>query len=443
MLPYDVIAKKRDGNTLNKEELEYFINGYVKGDIQDYQAAALLMAIFLKGMTDKETADLTMIMVNSGETIDLSPIKGIKVDKHSTGGVGDTTTLVLAPLVAAAGVPMAKMSGRGLGHTGGTLDKLESIPGFRIDLSREEFINQVNRIGISIIGQTANLVPADKKMYALRDVTATVNSIPLIAASIMSKKIAAGTDAIVLDVKVGSGAFIPEVENARRLARIMVNIGSLVRRKVRAILTNMDEPLGSYIGNALEVKEAIEILRGEHKGSPLYEVSLTLASHLVYLGGVAENEEKGRELIEDLLIKGKGLEKFQELIEAQGGDPKVALDTSLLPQASDEVEILSRKAGFVTDFDTKKIGMAALILGAGRVKKGDPIDPAVGIVIKKRIGDEIERGEPLATIYGNDDTKIMQASEKFLESIEIKTEKPDSADLIFDTITHDKLTMTI
>ena len=443
MLPYNVIAKKRDGYTLDKEELEYFVNGYVKGDIKDYQAAALLMAIFLKGMTDKETADLTMIMVNSGETIDLSPIKGIKVDKHSTGGVGDTTTLVLAPLVAAAGVPMAKMSGRGLGHTGGTLDKLESIPGFRIDLSREEFIDQVNRIGISIIGQTANLVPADKKMYALRDVTATVNSIPLIAGSIMSKKIAAGTDAIVLDVKVGSGAFIPEVEDAKKLARIMVNIGSLVNRKVRAILTNMDEPLGSYIGNALEVKEAIEILSGEHKGSPLYEVSLTLASHLVHLGGVAEDEEKGRTLVEDLLIKGKGLEKFQELIEAQGGDPKVALDTSLLPQASREVEILSRKAGFVTAFDTKKIGMAALILGAGRVKKGDPIDPAVGIVIKKRIGDEVEKGEPLATIYGNDDDKIMQASEKFLESITIKTEEPKPIDLVIDTITHDKLIMTL
>lgn len=443
MLPYDIILKKRNGNTLSSEEIKFFIDGYVNGTIPDYQAAALLMAIYFKGMTDRETADLTMMMVNSGETVDLTAIDGVKVDKHSTGGVGDTTTLILAPLVAAAGIPMAKMSGRGLGHTGGTLDKLESIPGVTISLTQEEFINQVKEIGISVIGQTGNLVPADKKMYALRDVTGTVDSIPLIAASIMSKKIAAGTDAILLDVKVGSGAFIPDIEGARKMATLMVNIGSLVNRKVRAIITNMDEPLGSHIGNALEVKEAIEILRGEHKGSPLYDVSLTLASHLVYLGGVAANEAEGRVLVEKLLNEGKGLEKLAQLIQAQGGNPRVTEDISLLPQASQEVEILSRKNGFVSSFDTQKVGMSALLLGAGRTKKEDPVDPAVGIIIKKRIGDEVERGEPLATIYGNDDEKIHAAGEKFLESITISDEKSLTQPLILDTITQDKLVMRL
>lgn len=435
MLPYDIILKKRNGFVLNSDEIKFFIDGYVNGSIPDYQAAALLMAIYFKGMTDKETADLTMMMVNSGETVDLTPIDGIKVDKHSTGGVGDTTTLILAPLVAAAGIPMAKMSGRGLAHTGGTLDKLESIPGVTISLTQEEFIRQVNKIGIAVIGQTGNLVPADKKMYALRDVTGTVDSIPLIAASVMSKKIAAGTDAILLDVKVGSGAFIPDISGARKMAKLMVNIGSLVNRKVRAIITNMDEPLGSHIGNALEVKEAIEILRGEHKGSPLYEVSLILASHLIYLGGASESEEEGRILAERLLNGGKGLEKLAHLIEAQGGNPRVTEDISLLPQASKEVEILSRDTGFLNAFDTQNVGMSALLLGAGRTKKEDPVDPAVGIIIKKRIGDEVERGEPLATIYGNDDNKIHAAGAKFLDSITINDKKPGIPELILDTIT--------
>lgn len=443
MLPVEIIIKKRDGKNLLPNEIEFFIDSYVQGHIPDYQASALLMAIFFKGMTDEETANLTMTMVNSGDRVDLSAIEGIKVDKHSTGGVGDTTTLVLAPLVAAAGLPLAKMSGRGLGHTGGTLDKLESIPGVRVDLTQEEFIRQVREIGIAIIGQTGKLTPADKKFYALRDVTGTIDSIPLIAASIMSKKIAAGSDAILLDVKVGTGAFMKNEEDARELARLMVNIGSLVNRKVMAVLTNMDQPLGSHIGNALEVKEAIEILRGEHTGSPLYEVSLTLGGYLVFMGEAASSYEEGRKLLEKLLHEGKGKEKLKQLITAQGGDPAVVDDTSLLPQARQEVEILSSKVGFVTSYDTHKIGMASLILGAGRANKSDKIDPAVGMVVKKRIGDEVERGEPLATIYGNDTDKIKLATEMFLKAIEIKDEEPDIPPLIIDTVKQNRLIMRL
>ncbi|MCE1246637.1 MAG: pyrimidine-nucleoside phosphorylase [Firmicutes bacterium] len=443
MIPYDVILKKRNGDSLSKEEIEFFINGFVQGSIPDYQMAAMLMAIYFKGMNDEETAHLTMCKVHTGDIVNLSEIPGVKVDKHSTGGVGDTTTLVLAPLVAAAGIPVAKMSGRGLGHTGGTLDKLESIPGVKVDFSREEFINQVKKIGVAVIGQTGNLVPADKKMYALRDVTATVDSIPLIAASIMSKKIAAGTDAILLDVKVGSGAFIPDPVEARKLAKLMVDIGSRVNRKVTAMLTDMDQPLGSHIGNTLEVKEAIEILRGEHAGTPLFEVSLTLGGYLAYMGGASANPTDGRKLMEKLISDGSGLKKFAQLIEAQGGNPKVTEDVKLMPQAKHEVEILSKKSGFVNSFKTASIGMAALILGAGRLTKDDPIDPSVGLIIKKRIGDQVERGEPIATIYGNDEEKMKQATERFLEAIAINGEKPNVPPLILDTITQDKLTMRL
>jgi pyrimidine-nucleoside phosphorylase len=438
-----LILKKRNGDSLSKEEIEFFIKGFVEGNIPDYQMAAMLMAIYFKGMNDEETAHLTMCKVHTGDVVDLSEIPGIKVDKHSTGGVGDTTTLILAPLVAAAGIPVAKMSGRGLGHTGGTLDKLESIPGVKVDFTREEFIEQVKRIGVAIIGQTGNLVPADKKMYALRDVTATVDSIPLIAASIMSKKIAAGTDAILLDVKVGSGAFIPDPKEARKLAKLMVEIGARVGRKVTAMLTDMDQPLGSHIGNTLEVKEAIEILRGEHTGSPLYEVSLTLGGYLAYMGGASPNPAEGKKLMEKLISNGSGLKKFAELIEAQGGDPKVTEDIKLLPQAKHEVEILARKAGYVSSFKTASIGMAALILGAGRLTKDDPIDPSVGLIIKKRIGDSVERGEPIATIYGNDEEKMKHATERFLEAIVINGEKPVVPPLILDIITQDKLTMRL
>lgn len=443
MLPSEIILKKRNGKVLSEKELEYFVMGYVKNEIPDYQMAAFLMAVYFQGMNEEETATLTRIMINSGETVDLSPIKGIKVDKHSTGGVGDTTTLVLAPLVASCGVPVAKMSGRGLGHTGGTLDKLESIPGMNVSLTREEFIKQVQKIGVAIIGQTANLVPADKKMYALRDVTATIDSIPLIAGSIMSKKIAAGSDAILLDVKVGNGAFMKKYEDAKKLANLMVKIGSLMKRKTRAIITDMNQPLGSHIGNALEVKEAIEILRGEHKGSALWEVSLTLGSHMLYLGGEAISTQEGMQKIRKALQEGKGLEKMAQLIEAQGGNPKVVEDLSLLPSAKHEIEILSPKSGFVYSYNTQDVGRCAQILGAGRAKKGDPIDPAVGLIVKKRIGDMVDRKEPIATIFANDPQKAEEASHLFLKSICIKDEKPEVPKLIKEVIMQDKILMEL
>jgi pyrimidine-nucleoside phosphorylase len=435
MLPYDIIMKKRNGDILTKEEIDYFISGYTSGSIPDYQASALLMAIFIRGMNDNEIAYLTEAMVNSGDLVDLSPIEGIKVDKHSTGGVGDTTTLILAPLVAAAGVPVAKMSGRGLGHTGGTLDKLESIPGMTVNLSADEFIQQVKKIGISVIGQTADLVPADKKIYALRDVTATVDSVPLIAASVMSKKIAAGTDAIVLDVKMGNGAFMTNYGEAKILADVMVNIGNIMGRKTRALITDMNQPLGTHIGNALEVKEAIEILQGKHKGSPLYEVSLILGAHMLLLGKAAESIEEGIKKLERLLETGKGAIKMQEFIQAQKGNPAVVENPELLPQAPYKIEIKSEKSGYIHSFDTSNIGRCALLLGAGRAKKEDTIDPSVGLILNKRIGDKIEFNEPIATIYSASTDKIESASEALLSSIEISDYKPTEQKLIWDVVT--------
>lgn len=443
MLPYDIILKKRNGETLDEKELEYFINGYVEGSIPDYQMAAFLMAVYFQGMSGEETTNLTRIMVDSGEIVDLSEIEGVKVDKHSTGGVGDTTTLVLAPLVAAAGIPVAKMSGRGLGHTGGTLDKLESIPGVTVNLTSKEFIDQVKRINVAVIGQTKNLVPADKKMYSLRDVTATIDSIPLIAGSIMSKKIAAGADAIVLDVKVGNGAFMRNIEDAEKLSRLMVSIGSGMRRKTRALITDMNQPLGCYIGNALEVKEAIEILRGEHKDSDLYSVSLTLAAHMLLVGGQVVSPEEGKEKIIKILESGKGAEKMQELIEAQHGDPAVVENTDLLPKANYELEVLSPKPGFVNSFNTREVGRCALILGAGRSRKGEQIDPAVGLVVKKRIGDMVELHESLGTIYANDEDKAHQASEILLKAINIGDQKPQEIQLIKKVVSQDKLIMKL
>ena len=438
MLAYDVILKKRNGNPLTEEELNFMVGGYVRGEIPDYQVAAFLMAVYFQGMTDRETSDLTMLMAHSGDMVDLSPIPGIKVDKHSTGGVGDTTTLVLAPLVAAAGLPVAKMSGRGLGHTGGTLDKLESIPGMTVSLTREEFLSQVNDIGVAVIGQTSDLVPADRKMYALRDITATIDSIPLIAASIMSKKIASGSDAILLDVKVGNGAFMKNLEDARRLARVMVNIGGLVNRNTAALITDMSQPLGTHIGNALEVKEAVEILKGEHKGSALYEVSLSLGAYLLYMGGAAATPEEGRAKVEVLLESGKGAEKLEKLISAQKGDPRVVSDLTLLPQAGHQLEILARRSGFVTGFNTEGIGHCALLLGAGRRKKSDPVDPSVGLVLKKRVGDRVERNEPLATIYANDPSRAREASDYFTRSVTIGMDQIPSETLIHDIITPEK-----
>ncbi|CAH8768793.1 pyrimidine-nucleoside phosphorylase [Paenibacillus dendritiformis] len=396
----DLIAKKRDGKELTTEEINFVIEGYTKGDIPDYQVSAWAMAIYFQDMSERERADLTMAMVNSGDTIDLSAIEGIKVDKHSTGGVGDTTTLVLAPLVAALDIPVAKMSGRGLGHTGGTIDKLESIEGFHVEISKDEFVNLVNTHKIAVIGQTGNLTPADKKLYALRDVTGTVNSIPLIASSIMSKKIAAGSDAIVLDVKTGAGAFMKTAEDAKELAHAMVSIGNNVGRKTMAVISDMSQPLGRAIGNSLEVQEAIDTLRG-HGPADLEELCLALGRQMVYLAGKAASLEEAEEQLKEVIRNGKALEKFKEFIANQGGNPAVADDPSLLPQASYQIEVPARQDGIVAEIVADEIGTAAMLLGAGRATKDSEIDLAVGLMLNKKIGDRVQAGESLVTIYAN------------------------------------------
>ena len=383
----DIIEKKRDGQELTTAEINFFIEGYTKGEIPDYQASALAMAIYFQDMNARERADLTRAMVESGDTIDLSAIDGIKVDKHSTGGVGDTTTLVLAPLVASLGVPVAKMSGRGLGHTGGTIDKLESIAGFHVELTREQFIDLVNRDKVAVIGQSGNLTPADKKLYALRDVTGTVNSIPLIASSIMSKKIAAGADAIVLDVKTGDGAFMKTQEDAEELAHAMVRIGNHVGRKTIAIISDMSQPLGFAIGNALEVKEAIETLQGKGP-KDLTELVLTLGSQMVILAGKAKTS-------------GKALAKFKEFLANQGGDASIVDDLTKLPQAKYKIELPAKQSGYISRMVADEIGVASMILGAGRATKEDVIDLAVGLVLHKKVGDKVEEGESILTIYSN------------------------------------------
>ncbi|MFC3899478.1 pyrimidine-nucleoside phosphorylase [Aliicoccus persicus] len=398
----DIIAKKRDNIELSKEEIEFFVNGFTNDEIPDYQVASLLMAIYFNDMTSEELATLTMAMVNSGDTIDLSAVEGVKVDKHSTGGVGDTTTLVLAPLVAALDIPVAKMSGRGLGHTGGTLDKLEAIDGFNIEIDEEDFIKLVNEHKVAVIGQSGNLTPADKKLYALRDVTATVNSIPLIASSIMSKKIAAGADAIVLDVKYGDGAFMKTVEDAERLAKSMVDIGRNVGRQTMAIISSMQEPLGYAIGNSLEVEEAIDVLRGEGP-EDLKEISLVLAAQMTVLAGKAETLDAAKEMLNEVIENGKALEKFKVFIENQGGDPSVVDNADKLPQASKTFEVISDQTGYVEAIGAEGIGIAASMLGAGRAVKEDVIDLAVGIVIHKKVGDKVENGDVLATLYANTD----------------------------------------
>lgn len=396
----DIITKKRDNIELSKEEIKSFVQGYTNGDIPDYQASSLLMAIFLNGMTEDEVATLTMEMVESGDQIDLSGIEGFKVDKHSTGGVGDTTTLVLAPLVAAVGVPVPKMSGRGLGHTGGTVDKLEAMEGFHVELSQEEFIDLVNKQKLALVGQSGNLTPADKLIYALRDVTGTVNSIPLIASSIMSKKIAAGADGIVLDVKVGDGAFMKNEKDAEALAHMMVQIGNNVGRNTMAVISSMEEPLGYAIGNALEVIEAIETLKGKGP-EDLTELSLVLGSQMVVLGGGANSLEEARGLLEKAIEDGSALEKFRQLIVSQGGNGDVIDDYSLLPTAEYTIEVKSDKAGYVTQIESENMGIAASILGAGRETKESEIDLAVGIVLEKKVGDKVEVGDTLAVIHSN------------------------------------------
>ncbi|HIH8091669.1 TPA: pyrimidine-nucleoside phosphorylase [Staphylococcus aureus] len=406
----DIIEKKRDGHTLTTEEINFFIDGYVKGDIPDYQASSLAMAIYFQDMNDDERAALTMAMVNSGDMIDLSDIKGVKVDKHSTGGVGDTTTLVLAPLVAAVDVPVAKMSGRGLGHTGGTIDKLEAIDGFHVEIDEATFVKLVNENKVAVVGQSGNLTPADKKLYALRDVTGTVNSIPLIASSIMSKKIAAGADAIVLDVKTGSGAFMKTLEDAEALAHAMVRIGNNVGRNTMAIISDMNQPLGRAIGNALELQEAIDTLKGQGP-KDLTELVLTLGSQMVVLANKAETLEEARALLIEAIDSGAALEKFKTFIKNQGGDKtfiknqggdKTVIDhPERLPQAQYQIEYKAKKSGYVTELVSNDIGVASMMLGAGRLTKEDDIDLAVGIVLNKKIGDKVEEGESLLTIHSN------------------------------------------
>ena len=401
MRPYELIQKKRDGGELTPEEISALLGGSLRGEIPDYQMSAFLKAVYFRGMTAKETAEFTMAMVRSGEVLDLSAIKGTKVDKHSTGGVGDKTSLVLIPLVAATGAPVAKLSGRGLGHSGGTIDKLESIAGFRTELTAEAFVAQVNRIGCAIVGQTATLVPADRKLYALRDVTATVDSIPLIAASVMSKKIAAGSDAIVLDVKTGSGAFMKTLEDSRALAQTMVDIGTQVGRRTVAVISDMDQPLGFAIGNALEVRESIETLLGEGPDD-LRDLCLALGAQMLLLAGIAPTAAAARKRLERVLDDGKALAKFRQLVEAQGGDPRAVDDPARLPTAPFRVPVASPASGVVTAIHAGALGLAAMVLGAGRAKKDDLIDPAVGIVVKRKVGDRVHLGEPLAEIHAAD-----------------------------------------
>ena len=396
----DIIEKKRDGKSLTKEEIEFFVNGYTHGEVPDYQASSLAMAIFFQDMNDEERAALTMSMVNSGEKIDLSDINGIKVDKHSTGGVGDTTTLVLAPLVAAVGVPVAKMSGRGLGHTGGTIDKLESVKGFNVEISEKDFIKLVNDNQVAVIGQSGNLTPADKKLYALRDVTGTVNSIPLIASSIMSKKIAAGADAIVLDVKTGSGAFMKTLDDAEALAHAMVRIGNNVGRNTMAIISDMSQPLGNAIGNALELKEAIATLKGNGP-KDLTELVLTLGSQMVVLAEQAASLDEARQMLIDAIKSGKALNKFKTFLSNQGGDDSIVDSPEKLPSAKYQVEFKAKKDGYITEIIANEIGVASMMLGAGRQTKEDVIDLGVGIVLNKKVGEHVEKGENILTIHTN------------------------------------------
>lgn len=424
----DILAKKRDGKVLSDEEIRFLVEGYTAGSIPDYQMSAFLMTVYFQGMTAKETAALTMAMVESGDTIDLKDINGVKVDKHSTGGVGDTTTLILAPLVAALGIPVAKMSGRGLGHTGGTIDKLESIPGFHVEISEQKFVELVNQNKIAVVGQSGNLTPADKKIYSLRDVTATVNSIPLIASSIMSKKIAAGADAIVLDVKVGSGAFMKNIADAKALAETMVDIGNQVGRKTSAIISDMNQPLGFAIGNTLEMKEAIETLQGKGP-EDLQELCLVLASKMVLLAGGMETEAEARERLIEVIENGKALEAFKQFLKAQGGDPTVVDDFDKLAEAKYQIKVKTVEHGFVSEIIADEIGMAAMMLGAGRETKESKIDLSVGVVLHKKIGDHIEKGNIIATIHSNKED-VSEVVNRIQNAYRFSGEKPEDVPLI-------------
>ena len=410
MLMTDIIVKKRDGFKLSADEIEFVVDGYTKGEIPDYQMSALLMAILIRGMDREETLELTMAMMHSGETLDLSGIKGVKADKHSTGGVGDKTSLILCPMVAAQGVKIAKMSGRGLGHTGGTIDKLESFPGFNTGISEETFMANVNDFGIAIAGQTADLDPADKKMYALRDVTGTVPSIPLIVSSIMSKKLAAGADVIVLDVKSGSGSFMKTEDDARELAENLTAVGKMAGKKTVAVITDMDEPLGNAIGNALEVKEAIEVLRGDKKGE-LLELCLTLGACILTEAGIAENDDEARQMLIRGIEDGSALNKLAQLVEGQGGDKNAVYNTGLLPAAPVRYEAICKQTGYVKHISAADVGLVSMHLGGGRVTKESEVDLSVGLILNKKVGDRVEAGESLGTIHATSMEKAEQAAE--------------------------------
>lgn len=423
MRMYDIIIKKRNGGELTPEEINFFVEGYTLGTIPDYQASALMMAIYFQKMTERETCELTMAMARSGDMLDLSAVRGIKVDKHSTGGVGDKTSLALAPMAAACGIPVAKMSGRGLGHTGGTIDKLESFPGFTTALTTEQFIKNVNSIGIAIMGQTADLAPADKKLYALRDVTATVDNMSLIASSIMSKKLAAGADAIVLDVKTGSGAFMKKEADARALAEEMVKIGTNAGRKTVAVISDMDQPLGYAVGNALEVKEAIDTLNG-HGPADFLTLCLTLGSQMLLAGGKAADPKTAEHMLEQVIADGSALKKLAEFVEAQGGDSSVVYHPERLPQAALQKEVLAPADGYVSRIVCDEVGICSLILGGGRETKESSIDLSVGLVLRKKTGDAVKAGEPLAVIHANDEAKAAEAEKRFLAACSITAEPP-------------------
>ena len=433
MLMTELIEKKKQGKTLSKEEIDFFVKGYVGGSIPDYQAAALLMAVWFRGMDERETTDLTFSMAHSGEIADLSAVPGIKVDKHSTGGVSDGTTLIAAPLAAACGASVAKMSGRGLGHTGGTIDKLESIPGFSVEVGMERFAEIVSAAGLSVISQSSSLVPADRMLYSLRDVTATVDNISLIASSIMSKKIASGCDAIVLDVKTGNGAFMKNIADSVKLAHTMVEIGKLSGKKTVAIVTDMNQPLGASVGNALEVREAIEVLQGRHECS-LKVIAFTLAARMVMLSGLASTESEAMEKVEDALVSGKALVKLARMIEMHGGNPAVVDDISLLPEACETVSVKAESTGYITGIESRDVGVAAMMLGAGRARKEDRIDPAAGIWLKKRLGDYVRKGDELALFHVNDRSRLDEAVSVFRGAWKTGKDQPDELPLIYSII---------
>lgn len=439
MRMYDLIMKKKEGEALTKEEIDFIVEGYTNGTIPDYQMSAFLMAVCLKEMNLQETIDLTMAMVNSGDVLDLSPIVGKKADKHSTGGVGDKTSLIIGPMVAALGVPVAKMSGRGLGHTGGTIDKLESFPGFSVSLSEQQFFDNVNRMKLAIIGQTANLAPADKKMYALRDVTATVNNLSLISSSIMSKKIAAGSDVIVLDVKCGSGAFMKTLDEAEALAKTMVEIGNGVGRETYAVLSDMSQPLGKYVGNALEVKEAIKTLKGQGPAD-LLEACMTLASYMLIGVGRAKNVEEAEELLQSTIDDGSALNKFAEFVEAQGGDPSYVWNPDKFPRTEFIEEIVAMEDGYVAEIVTDEIGMTSLVLGGGRETKESEIDLSVGIKIHKKVGDYVRKGESLARLYANDLNKLKAASPRLQAAYKLSVERVVAPKHVLGIVTKDGCT---